>query len=103
MLDTDVIIIGCGIAGATAALRLAQNPQRHITVITRDPDPSESNTRYAQGGIVSRGQDDSTELLMKDILAAGAGASSPQAVEILAKEGPGRGAGNPGRNGRGPV
>ena len=88
MLDTDVIIIGCGIAGATAALRLAQNPQRHITVITRDPDPSESNTRYAQGGIVSRGQDDSTELLMKDVLEAGAGASSPKAVEILAKEGP---------------
>jgi len=88
MLDTDVLIIGCGIAGATAALRLAQNPRRHITVITRDSDPSESNTRYAQGGIVSRGQDDSTALLARDILEAGAGASSPEAVELLAKEGP---------------
>jgi len=88
MLDTDVLIIGCGIAGATAALMLAQNPGRHITVITRDSNPCESNTRYAQGGIVARGQDDNAELLAKDILEAGAGASDPQAVELLAREGP---------------
>lgn len=88
MLDTDVLIIGCGIAGATTALRLAQNPRRRITVLTRDSDPCESNTRYAQGGIVALGLDDSPELLAKDILEAGAGASNPKAVEILAKEGP---------------
>lgn len=88
MLQTDVLIIGCGIAGATAALRLARNPERHITVITRAPDPHESNTRYAQGGIVARGADDAAELLAADIVAAGAGASSPQAARILAEEGP---------------
>jgi L-aspartate oxidase len=88
MLDTDVIIIGSGIAGATAALTLAQNPQRRITIITRDADPCESNTRYAQGGIVSRGLDDNPELLIKDILEAGAGASYPRAAEIVAREGP---------------
>ena len=87
MLDTDVLIIGCGIAGATTALMLAQNPERQITVITGETDPSESNTRYAQGGIVSRGLDDSPELLARDILEAGAGASNPQAVELLAREG----------------
>ncbi len=47
-----------------------------------------SNSRYAQGGIISRGPDDSAELLVKDILAAGAGASLPSAAEILAREGP---------------
>ena len=52
---TDVLIIGCGIAGATTALRLAREPERQITLITRDPDPHESNTRYAQGGIIGRG------------------------------------------------
>ena len=88
MIRSQVLIIGCGIAGATAALRLARNPQRQVTVITREPDPHESNTRYAQGGIVARGPDDSAEICVADILAAGAGASSPQAARILAEEGP---------------
>lgn len=88
MIQTDVLILGCGIAGATAALRLAQNPGRRIVILTRDPDPHESNTRYAQGGIIGRGPDDSADLLVEDILAAGAGATNPQAAHILAEEGP---------------
>jgi len=88
MLQTDILIIGTGIAGATAALRLARNTKRHITLITRDPDPHESNTRWAQGGIIHRGPDDSADLLVKDILAAGAGVNLPSAVRILADEGP---------------
>ena len=88
MIQTEVLIIGAGIAGATTALRLARDGRRRITVITRDPDPHESNSRYAQGGIVARGPDDSVELCVSDILAAGAGASSPQAARILAEEGP---------------
>lgn len=88
MAETEVLIIGCGIAGATAALRLASDPQRRVTVITRAPDAHESNTRYAQGGIIGRGPDDNSELLINDILAAGAGVSSPEAARILAEEGP---------------
>ena len=88
MLQTDVLIIGCGIAGATAALRLACDPQRKILVLTRNPDPQESNSRYAQGGIIGYGVDDNPDLLTQDILAAGAGASSPVAARILAEEGP---------------
>jgi L-aspartate oxidase len=88
MKTTDILIIGSGIAGATAALRLARNPNRKIVLITRTPDPRESNSRYAQGGIISRGPDDSAGLLEKDILAAGAGASLPKAAKILAEEGP---------------
>lgn len=88
MAEAEVLIIGCGIAGATAALRLARNPQRRITVITRADDPHESNTRYAQGGIIGRGPDDNSELLLADILAAGAGVSSPHTARILAEEGP---------------
>lgn len=88
MAETEVLIIGCGIAGATAALRLARNPQRQITVITRAPDPHESNTHYAQGGIIGSGFEDNPELLLTDIVAAGAGVSSPEAARILAEEGP---------------
>jgi L-aspartate oxidase len=87
-IETDVLIIGCGIAGATAALRLAQDTQRQITVITRDYSPEESNTRYAQGGIVARGKDDTPELLTQDILRAGAGLSLPSAARLLATQGP---------------
>jgi L-aspartate oxidase len=88
LAETQVLIIGCGIAGATAALRLARNPQRRITIVTRAPDPHESNTRYAQGGIIGRNFDDNPQVLLSDIIAAGAGASSPDAARILAEEGP---------------
>ncbi|HEC35755.1 MAG TPA: L-aspartate oxidase [Anaerolineae bacterium] len=88
MVETDVLVIGCGIAGATAALRLAQDRQRQVTVITRATEPEESNTLYAQGGIVGRGEADSADLLVKDILAAGAGLTLPQAARVLAEEGP---------------
>ncbi|MDP2776744.1 MAG: FAD-dependent oxidoreductase, partial [Anaerolineales bacterium] len=88
MLQTDVLIIGSGIAGATAALRLAENPKRRIALITRAPDPNDSNTYWAQGGIIHRGTDDNADLLVEDILTAGAGASLPAAARILAEEGP---------------
>lgn len=87
-IETDVLIIGCGIAGLSAALRLAQDAQRQVTVVTRANAPEESNTRYAQGGIVGRGVGDSPSLLSHDILAAGAGLSWPSAAQILAEEGP---------------
>ncbi len=88
MANAEILIIGCGIAGATAALRLARNPERQITIITRATDVHESNTRYAQGGIIGRGPDDTAELLYEDIIAAGAGVTSPKAARILAEEGP---------------
>ena len=87
-VESDVLVIGCGIAGASAALQLAQDRQRQITVVTRTTDPHESNSRYAQGGIVSRGGDDTADLLVHDILAAGDDLSLPAAARTLAKQGP---------------
>ncbi|MBN1657877.1 MAG: L-aspartate oxidase [Anaerolineae bacterium] len=87
-IEADVLVIGCGIAGATAALRLAEDGQRQVAVVTRSAEPQESNTRYAQGGIVGRGPGDTAALLARDILAAGAGLSLPEAVGQLAEEGP---------------
>lgn len=88
-IETDVLIIGSGIAGLSTALRLAQDGQRQILVISRAAAADESNTRYAQGGIIAHGEGDSPELLARDILAAGAGLSLPSAVQLLAEEGPG--------------
>jgi len=87
-MQTDVLIIGAGIAGATAALELAADAQRQITLLTRAENLTESNSFYAQGGIVGRGPDDSAEALAKDVLEAGAGLSYPPAVQVLATEGP---------------
>jgi L-aspartate oxidase len=82
---TDVLVIGCGIAGASAALEAAKRGLE-VTVIAQSSSLEESNTYYAQGGIVSLGPDDNPELLMEDIVKTGDGISNPEAVEILARE-----------------
>jgi len=86
-LETDVLILGSGIAGGTAALQLA-DAGVSVTVVTRAPNPTESNTCYAQGGIIYQGDDDSVNLLAEDLIRAGAGHSNRAAVAILAEEGP---------------
>jgi len=87
MINTDVLIIGSGIGGATSALQLA-DAGVSVTVVTRAREPQESNSYYAQGGIIYRGQGDSPELLVEDIMRAGAGLCYPEATKILAEEGP---------------
>ncbi|MEM7331874.1 MAG: L-aspartate oxidase [Chloroflexota bacterium] len=86
-IETDILIIGVGIAGGTAALKLADQGQ-HVTVITRANKPKKSNTYWAQGGIIYTSPEDRPDLFMQDILHAGAGHTYPKAARILAKEGP---------------
>jgi len=88
LIETEVLIIGCGVAGGTVALRLA-DAGIAVTVVTRAAEPNDTNTHWAQGGIIYKGQHDTPELLVADILRAGAGHSSHQAASILAAEGPG--------------
>ncbi len=87
-MQTDTLIIGSGIAGATAALRLSADTQRQITLITRAKKAIKTNSRYAQGGIVGRGNDDAPNILQEDIFNAGDGICYPPAVKVLAEEGP---------------
>jgi L-aspartate oxidase len=87
-LRCDVLVIGCGIAGATTALRLSRHEDLHITVVTGTQDAQETATYYAQGGIIYQGADDSAELLAEDIIRAGDGLNNPDAVAILCDEGP---------------
>ena len=86
-LETEVLIIGAGIAGGVAALQLA-DAGVPVTVVTRAAEPAESNTFHAQGGIIFRGKDDSPALLAKEVMNAGAGLCNPKAVAILAEQGP---------------
>ena len=39
LIETDVLIIGCGIAGATAALRLSEDGRTRVTLITKSSTP----------------------------------------------------------------
>lgn len=83
----DVIVVGSGVAGCAAALSVAGSGGR-VALITKSPDLSETNTRYAQGGIIYTAPDDSPRLLANDILDAGARAGEPGAARLLAEEGP---------------
>jgi len=86
IIETDILIIGCGIAGASAALEAAKSGVR-VIIISKNKKLEESNTYYAQGGIVSLGKDDNPELLMQDIMETGDGINNKQAVKILTNEG----------------
>ena len=87
LIETDVLVIGCGIAGAVSALQLAESGY-NIVIATSASELIETNTKYAQGGIVYRGIDDSPEKFAHDITVAGAGISNPAAVKQIAEEGP---------------
>lgn len=88
-IDAEVLVLGSGIAGGTAALRLA-DAGVPVVLATRAHDPAETNTLWAQGGIIFTGPGDSPERLAEDVLRAGAGHSEPSAVAVLAREGPAR-------------
>ncbi|MGQ9618771.1 MAG: L-aspartate oxidase [Candidatus Aminicenantia bacterium] len=83
----DVLVIGSGIAGLSTAIS-ASELGLNVIIINKEKVFEESNTFYAQGGIVTIGKGDSPELLAKDIIEAGDGISNPEAVEIITKEGP---------------
>jgi L-aspartate oxidase len=84
---TNTLIIGCGIAGGAAALRLSDDPGQHVTLITRTQDAAISSSSWAQGGIVTGGLDDSPDLLVEDILRAGAGLSLPRTAHLWRRTG----------------
>lgn len=85
-IKTDVLIIGTGIAGLYAALKISDFA--NVVIITKK-EKSESNTNYAQGGIASViDPNDSYEKHINDTLIAGDGLCDRKAVEVLVKEGP---------------
>ena len=82
----DVVVIGSGIAGLTAALKARELGS--VLVVTKDVVASGS-TQWAQGGIAAAlDPEDSPEEHLQDTLVAGAGLSDPEAVRVLVTEGP---------------
>ena len=92
MPKTDVLVLGSGIAGLTYALKVAECfPEKKIVILTKS-DESESNTKYAQGGIatVINNKGDSYEKHVSDTLKAGDGLCNLKVVQAVVEEGPQR-------------
>ena len=85
--QTEILVIGTGLAGTTAALTAADEGKK-ITILTKTNELKSGNTPHAQGGIVYKGLEDSPEKLKKDIINAGAGHCWEIAVNQLCNEGP---------------
>ncbi len=81
------LVIGTGIAGLTTAFTLAAAGIK-VLLVTKAVDPADCNTSWAQGGIIYRGDGDTPDRLIADIIRAGAGISNESAVRFLAEEGP---------------
>ncbi|MDQ0405415.1 L-aspartate oxidase [Streptomyces sp. NPDC000349] len=86
-LDADVVVVGSGVAGLTAALRCEAAGLRTVVVTKARLD--DGSTRWAQGGIAAAlGEGDTPGQHLDDTLVAGAGLCDPEAVRILVTEGP---------------
>ncbi len=85
----DLLVLGSGIAGLSAAIHAAQRGWT-VGVVTKG-ELATSATRYAQGGVAAAlGAPDSTDLHETDTLTAGAGLCDGDAVRVLVTEGPRR-------------
>jgi len=85
--EIPCLIIGSGIAGLSTALQVAESGLE-VGVITSAAKIQDTNTWWAQGGIIYRGEHDRAELLVDDILSAGCHANYLPAVRQLAEMGP---------------
>ena len=82
------VIIGSGLAGLYAAIKIQEKrPNEKLLIVTKS-DLGESNSRYAQGGIVAvldTNKDDSVASHISDTLNAGAGLSDFNIVKYISE------------------
>lgn len=85
--EFDLLIIGTGIGGLTAAITAAKRGLR-VGVLSKQANIAESNTFHAQGGIVGPSSEETPGLLERDIIVSGDQMNSLDAVRLLVQEGP---------------
>lgn len=90
MNELDLLVLGSGVAGLSAAVRAAE-AGLSVGVLTKG-ELEQATTRWAQGGVAAALSLDPEELdlHLADTLAAGAGLCDPAAVRVLVDEGPRR-------------
>jgi L-aspartate oxidase len=88
--SADVVVVGTGVAGLTAALTTA-SAGLTVLLITKGR-PEEASTQWAQGGVAvvreERDPGDSIDNHIEDTLVAGGGLADPAAVTMILTEGP---------------
>lgn len=83
--QADILVIGTGIAGLAIALEAAE---KQTVILVTKSTISETNTRYAQGGIAAVvSPDDSVESHIEDTLRTGYGLCNEEAVKLLVEQG----------------
>ena len=85
--EYSVVIIGSGAAGLYAALKISQqiNLPEGVLIVTKST-LGESNSKYAQGGIVGvvhQNPNDKISMHVNDTLKAGAGLSEEKTTEYI--------------------
>ena len=85
-MDTDILVVGSGIAGLFFSLKV---PDKYkVTIITKK-GRKDASTNFAQGGIAAVfSKDDSFELHVQDTIKTGEGLSNRDRVELMVKEAP---------------
>lgn len=87
--DTDVVVVGSGVAGVTTVLAIRRALPRARILLATKSVLDDGSTRWAQGGIAAAlGPEDSPEDHLRDTLTAGAGICDVPAVRALVTEGP---------------
>jgi L-aspartate oxidase len=83
----EVLVVGTGLAGLTAALHLADH--RRVGLVTK-ATVQDTASRHAQGGIAAvTSPDDAIELHVQDTMVAGAGLCDERIVQHVVEKGPG--------------
>ena len=91
MSELDLLVLGSGVAGLSAAVRAAETEGLRVGVLTKAA-LDQATTRWAQGGVAAAlsGDAEEIDLHLADTLSAGVGLCDLGAVRILVDEGPGR-------------
>jgi L-aspartate oxidase len=87
---TDVLVIGSGVAGNTAALSAAEVPGTEVLLLSKSA-LQECSTQYAQGGIAAvlspEETDDSLDSHARDTIEAACGLGDPGIIRLVVEEG----------------
>ncbi len=79
-IKTDIIIVGCGVAGLYCALNLPKD--KKITIVTKNI-ARRSDSFLAQGGICVLRDENDFDAFFEDTMKAGHYANNPESVEIM--------------------